>query len=281
MRASRSRPWAWVALMTKMPTRTASSTRARSTEARRSSGMRRRSMALWSTSTSLNYRRFRPAGTGAGAGGPAPCAITGARTIGFGRRPAAASFEVRVLEPAGEAPDHVHHTPGSLCRGNTIGGRRFLSTLRGEGQPDAAFFRLANPKHRFDLALAITKRLRLSCSHRAPPDCFLPWSGRPAPLLHGPEPEPMGDDDGVHDYDGGLTEDEDDPYYLHDKTKDKRNRRLQYGAKPRKAEDRINRRSKRTALVPGLDTSRENGMCGQCLPRHRYGVGSGLQRLRA
>ena len=110
-------------------------------------------------------------------------------------------------------------------------------------------FRLANPKHRFDLALAITKRLRLSCSHRAPPDCFLPWSGgRPAPLLHGPEPEPMGDDDGVHDYDGGLTEDEDDPYRLHDKTKDKRNRRLQYGAKPRKEEDRINRRSKRRRL---------------------------------
>ena len=33
----------------------------------------------------------------------------------------------------------------------------------------------------------------------------------------------MGDDDGVHDYDGGLTEDEDDPYRFHDKTKDKRN----------------------------------------------------------
>ena len=65
-----------------------------------------------------------------------------------------------------------------------------------------------------------------------------PWTGA----------EPMGDDDGVHDYDGGLTEDEDDMYALHDKTKDKRNRRLQYGAKPRKEEDRINRRSKRRRL---------------------------------
>lgn len=111
--------------------------------------------------------------------------------------------------------------------------------LKAERTPPS--FRLANPLHRFDLALAITKRLRLSCSHRAPPDAFLPWSGgRAAPLLHGPDPEPLGED-----YDGGLS---DDKHPMHDKTKDKRNRRLQYGVSIRKEEDRINRRSRRRRL---------------------------------